>query len=110
MVRILPLNYVAVFSAGYYMYFESSPPVKKGYASLISPLFTPPYFETGCFSFWYHIYGRDIGNTSLRVFLQDSNSLGSQIDIFLKSQNQGNRWIYGQANVTTEANWTVCII
>ena len=108
MVLILPFNSVAVLSAGYYLYFESSPPFKTGDAlRLISPLFTPPYVGTGCFSFWFHMYGSDIGRSfsSLRVFLQDVN-----VRIFVRSKNQGNQWMYGQANVTTEANQTVCII
>ena len=112
MVLILPFNSVAVLSAGYYLYFESSPPVKTGDAvRLISPLFTPPYVGTGCFSFWFHMYGSDIGRSfsSLRVFLQDVN-VRIRREIFVRSKNQGNQWMYGQANVTTEANQTVCII
>jgi len=41
-----------------------------------------------CFSFWYHMYGANIGH--LNIFLNDS----TRTSVFDKSGNQVNLWLY----------------
>ncbi|KAL0809981.1 hypothetical protein ABMA28_010824 [Loxostege sticticalis] len=56
---------------GYYMYIESSSRKQNETARLISPIFDMKLAKDGCFSFYYHMFGRDIGG--LRVYQKPDN-------------------------------------
>ena len=78
------------FSAGYYMYIETSAPVKPGdKARLISPgLNGAAQF---CITFWYHMYGPHIN--ALNVYLAQNTTLGTPV--WRRSGTQGNKWNKG---------------
>lgn len=81
------------------MYIETSAPRKQGdKALLLSPTLTP---TTGskCFSFWYHMYGRNIGSLTItaRKIGDKSGTLA-----WSKTIQQGNRWNRGEATIPAE--------
>ncbi|XP_063053966.1 enteropeptidase [Engraulis encrasicolus] len=55
-----------------------------------------------CLSFWYHMYGSEI--SSLRVWMKTKDT-SSQL--FLKENNYGDHWNYGQVTLNTTADITV---
>jgi hypothetical protein len=82
------------------MYIESSSSKENDKARLLSPLYPGELSKNGCFSFFYHMYGRTTG--TLRVFqrpesvdfntIADDPRLIRQYALFSKSGNQGNSW------------------
>ncbi|KAM7427033.1 hypothetical protein ABFA07_021757 [Porites harrisoni] len=78
---------------GYYMYIEtSSPRVQGDNAKLKSP---PLKFRgTMCLSFYYHMYGSDIG--SLKVSFNGK-------DVFSRSGNKGNTWLKASVSISSIA-------
>ncbi|CAH3142232.1 unnamed protein product [Porites lobata] len=78
---------------GYYMYIEtSSPRVQGDNAKLKSP---PLKFSgTMCLSFYYHMYGSDIG--SLKVSFNGK-------DVFSRSGNKGNTWLKASVSISSIA-------
>lgn len=63
------------------MYIEASGRSTGDYAKL--EFAVPPYNSQSCLTFFYHMYGFDMG--TLNVF-------GGNDTIFTKSGNQGNYW------------------
>ncbi|KAH9494981.1 hypothetical protein Btru_018317 [Bulinus truncatus] len=83
-------------SGGYYIYLESSRGVQGDDAILVSPVL-PPTIGAACFSFWYHMYGIDIGQ------LQLLTSIGGVTAVQWQRQgNQANKWL--QASITIQSN------
>ncbi|XP_034950001.1 MAM and LDL-receptor class A domain-containing protein 2-like [Chelonus insularis] len=76
---------------GYYLYIEASGRLVNDTARIISPLYNASLTNSGCFSFWYHMYGATIG--ALRVYFKPEN--GTSQMMFEKQGNQGNRWLHG---------------
>ncbi|CAF3418653.1 unnamed protein product [Rotaria socialis] len=79
--------------SGYYVFLEaSSPRIPGDHARLISAL-QYPSSTPQCLTFWYHMYGSDIG--TLNVFVQmistDLNSTSSTL-VWTKSGAHGNQW------------------
>ncbi|XP_008560239.1 uncharacterized protein LOC103580309 [Microplitis demolitor] len=77
---------------GYYLYIEASGRLVNDTARIISPLYNASYTDSGCFSFWYHMYGGTIG--ALRVYFKEESIETPKI-MFEKLGNQGNRWLHG---------------
>ncbi|XP_061724496.1 MAM and LDL-receptor class A domain-containing protein 2-like [Cydia pomonella] len=84
---------------GYYMYIESSSRSENDTARLISPVYAGGLEKNGCFSFFYHMYGRSIGG--LRVYqipesqkdhVLDDSDTKEQYLLFEKWGNQGDEW------------------
>ncbi|XP_063543024.1 MAM and LDL-receptor class A domain-containing protein 1-like isoform X2 [Cydia strobilella] len=84
---------------GYYMYIESSSKSENDTARLISPVYAGGVEKNGCFSFFYHMYGRSIGG--LRVYQVPENQKDQVLDesdtreqylLFEKWGNQGDEW------------------
>uniref|UniRef100_K1QQ94 MAM and LDL-receptor class A domain-containing protein 1 n=1 Tax=Magallana gigas TaxID=29159 RepID=K1QQ94_MAGGI len=75
-----------------YLYVETSSPVPSG--ALFQ--FESPYFLGGprCMSFWYHMYGSDMGTLSV-------SRNGTQL--WTKTGDQGNTWHWVQMNVGTSS-------
>ena len=68
-------------------------------AILSSPLITPTNQNGGaCFSFWYHMYGEDIG--SLYVAIEYADTALSTIE-FQVSGSQGDQWKNAQITINT---------
>ncbi|XP_060807560.1 MAM and LDL-receptor class A domain-containing protein 1 [Amyelois transitella] len=87
--------------SGYYMYIESTSRIENDTARLISPVFRQALTEDGCFSFYYHMFGRSIGG--LRVYQKpDSLPIESMLKLtegekqqyllFELWGNQGDTW------------------
>ncbi|XP_075719620.1 MAM domain-containing glycosylphosphatidylinositol anchor protein 1 isoform X3 [Rhinoderma darwinii] len=81
---------------GFYMFIEASRPRRFGdKARLVSPQYNitskfPSLKTTYCVSFYYHMYGRHIGN--LTVLLRLKNIGTQDIPVWSKKGDQGNKW------------------
>ena len=101
-VFLQPLFVLLFLSLGYYLYIEASTPRRQGDLARIS---TPQYqASTGskCLQLWYHMYGTNIG--SLTIFLQDTTG---KHQVWQKSGNQVNLWLYTMVTLTPSANYSV---
>ena len=77
---------------GYYMYIEASSPRKQGdNAKLVLSL--PGNGKLGCLSFYYHMYGDNMG--TLNVFS------GNMI-VFTVSGDHGNIWIKAENTIALQ--------
>ncbi|XP_041460946.1 MAM and LDL-receptor class A domain-containing protein 1-like [Lytechinus variegatus] len=82
-------------SQGHYAYIETSSSGNKYNAILQSIDFTPRI--EGCFSFWYHMYGKEMG--TLNVHLLEVQT-GKRSVIWTKSGEQGNFWISAEIELS----------
>ena len=76
------------------MFIETSSP--RSYGDKAKLLFSPPRSVIGkfsCLKFYYHMYGTSINR--LNVFNGNSN-------VFTKSGQQGNRWLYAEVTVNVQ--------
>eukprot|EP00795_Rhopilema_esculentum_P012712 gene12712-3431_t len=79
-----------------FLFIESSSPRVVGdTAHLVSTVFNRTAGSGRCFTFWYHMYGTDIGRLNIYV---NTSSGGKQLKWRLIG-NQGNSWFNGQVNV-----------
>lgn len=76
---------------GHYLYIEASGRLVNDTARIISPLYNSSFTESGCFSFWYHMYGATIG--FLNIYFKQEDTPPRLM--FTKSGNQGNQWLHG---------------
>ncbi|OXU26669.1 hypothetical protein TSAR_014496 [Trichomalopsis sarcophagae] len=83
---------------GYYLYIEASGRLVNDTARILSPLYNASLTESGCFSFWYHMYGTTIG--SLNVYLKPEVEETPKL-MWTKSGNQGNQWLRGLFELPT---------
>lgn len=74
---------------GFYIYIEASRRNFGDETRLLSDWMKPN--ETVCVKFWYHMHGSDIGNLSIYLKTNQSETL-----VWMVSGDQGNRWRYGQ--------------
>ncbi|XP_011298599.1 uncharacterized protein [Fopius arisanus] len=82
---------------GYYLYIEASGRLINDTARIMSPLYNASLTDSGCFSFWYHMYGATIG--TLRIYIKfESNPDNPQV-MFERNRNQGNHWLHGIFNL-----------
>jgi len=58
-----------IILSGRYMFIEASAPRKEGQkARLLSPWYQPQFYTKGaCLTFWYHMYGTDIGRLNVYI-------------------------------------------
>ena len=88
------------------MYIEASSPRKVGQKARISKRYTGLMTGGSCLSFWYHMYGSQIG--SLNVYVKNSSATALGIAKWNISGQQGNVW--KNASITIYGNsLTVCI-
>ena len=96
--------------AGHYMYIETSAPRTRGQkARLLSSLVTPS--GSSCVSFYYHMYGRNIG--ALNIYVKEQSTSGTSSlgqPVWTRSGNQQNNWIVGQFSVTPSQSFKVCTL
>lgn len=93
------------FFPGKFMYIESSAPRRSGQkAWLVSRQigFTTPM----CLSFWYHMYGIQIG--SLNVYVKTGIAMPSA-PVWSKSRNQGQMWNLAQTTIQGTSGYRVRI-
>ena len=91
-----------VWSSGSFAYAESSLPAVYGDKAVIkSPALLAIY---NCLSFWYHMFGVQVG--SLNVYLNTNSSI---LDISVKniSGNHGNYWRYMEVDVNVDSVFKV---
>lgn len=81
---------------GYYLYIEATGRLENDSARIISPIYNASYTDSGCFSFWYHMFGAKIG--ALNVYFKQENDLLPRL-MFNKEGNQGNQWLHGIFNL-----------
>ncbi|CAC5365364.1 unnamed protein product [Mytilus coruscus] len=80
-------DHTNVSETGFYVYSDANGGKRRDVALLTSgPIVSRP---KQCLSFWYHMYGDDIGR--LKVF-QLNNVKGKEKRIFLKKSNQSDAW------------------
>ncbi|EDO47787.1 predicted protein [Nematostella vectensis] len=91
---------------GYYMYIETSYPIKPGMkARLLSPRY-PPTGTGKCLTFWYHMYGNHIGTLNVKV---KKLFLGTPF-YFLqwsRSGDHGQRWRIAQVTIRSSDNYQI---
>ena len=75
--------------SGSYIYIEASRRNFGDEARLLSDWMEPN--ETVCVKFWYHMHGSEIGNLSIYLKTNQSETL-----VWRLSGDQGNRWRFGQ--------------
>ncbi|GFR70351.1 MAM and LDL-receptor class A domain-containing protein 1-like [Elysia marginata] len=87
--------------AGHYVYAEASQPHKPGNkARLESPQISATPSGPRCISFWYSMYGRQMG--TLNVYIRRSGALGSPV--WTRHDDQGQSW--KQASVSIQSGST----
>nr|KAG5693864.1 hypothetical protein BaRGS_009920 [Batillaria attramentaria] len=79
---------------GSYIFLDSTPPVNAtdgNYALLMSPVVPATQSGvTGCFRFWYRMYGATTGQLS--VYLLDAGQMGGH-KVWSLSGQQGDQWL-----------------
>ncbi|XP_071130348.1 uncharacterized protein [Mytilus edulis] len=80
-------DHTSVSETGFYVYSDARSGIKRDVAQLTSGSIVSRHKQ--CLSFWYHMYGDDIGR--LKVFQMNSLK-GNKKRIFLKKSNQSNAW------------------
>ena len=89
---------------GRYIYIEASSPRTPGQkARILTPVY--PATTGECIQFYYHMYGSGMGSLVLHT-MSNGRITG---DIFTKSGNQGNKWILGQATISSSTPYQVWI-
>lgn len=78
-----------MYVSGSYIYIEASQRKPGERARLLSSWMEPN--ETICLQFWYHMHGSNIGNLSVYLKTNQSESL-----VWRLSGENGNRWRFGQ--------------
>lgn len=86
---------------GYYIYIETSPPRKENDAArIISNFIDVTSTNGGCFKFFFHMFGADIGLLKVYHQLNNNSVFGNYGKaIWQKQGNQGDKWHYGQVYV-----------
>ncbi|XP_065195801.1 uncharacterized protein LOC135827200 [Sycon ciliatum] len=83
--------------SGHYLYIEASPPSFAGDKAIIySPHYTTLHAKVCTFSFWYHMYGDDIG--TLNVYVKTSTA---NVRVFTQSGHKGNNWLHARVLLNT---------
>lgn len=85
---------------GHYVYIESSAPRRRGDKARIDSPSYPATTGTGsCLTFWYSMYGRNIG--ALNLYLRQGTSSQLRTPIWTMSGNQGNKWRVAQTTINS---------
>ena len=93
--------------AGSYIFIEASQKNPGDKARLLSGWIEPN--ETICVQFWYHMHGSDIGNLSIYLKTNQSETL-----VWRLSGDQGNRWRFAQTALNSpslyKVRFTSCLL
>ncbi|XP_052068045.1 MAM and LDL-receptor class A domain-containing protein 1-like [Mytilus californianus] len=86
-------DHTTELSDGHYIYLEGSD-VEEGMKSELTSKTISTYGDT-CFTFWYHMYGKDIG--TLNVYTESGNITKRQ---WSRYGNQGNAWNFANFDIS----------
>ncbi|XP_049881951.1 MAM and LDL-receptor class A domain-containing protein 1-like [Pectinophora gossypiella] len=98
--------------SGYYMYIESTSRLWNDTARLLSPIYDASLAKNGCFSFFYHMFGKTTGGlriyqkpdqVALAHLMRLPESERRKYLLFEKWGNQGDVW-YGGVSMLTDLN------
>lgn len=96
-------NIQIIFSfLGNYLYIEASGHKYSDNAVLLSPVIPPTGMSGYCFTFWYHMFGPNIGVLSVYSMIG-----GRKILQFTKGGTQGNQWKQAVINVNSTTDFQV---
>ncbi|XP_038052764.1 MAM and LDL-receptor class A domain-containing protein 1-like [Patiria miniata] len=86
---------------GRYYYFQSRGLVSPQYAVLLSPRVNTAGNQSNswCFSFWYNMYGEDIGEFEAIVTTNLTEPLGAPIYRLYQQQTSQDVWLQAMANI-----------
>ncbi|UJR31098.1 hypothetical protein I4U23_018606, partial [Adineta vaga] len=93
---------------GYYLYIETSTPALLGWKARLE---SEVYLDNGprCFSFWYHMYGRDIGRLSVYLRSIATNNFTSESLVWVLAGPQENNWKHGFAPIQPNGRYQIVI-
>ena len=83
---------------------EASVSTTDQFGRFRSPALPPTATSGQCMSFWYHMYGRNIG--ALRVLLQSIDG-NTDLTLWDYGSNVGDVWNAGQVPVNSSVNFWV---
>ena len=84
------------------MYIEATGQQINDTAEIMSPLY-PAATQGHCFTFWYHMYGADVG--SLNVFQKYGNK---RYFLWGMQGDRGNVWKKTQITIKNSVTYEVC--
>ncbi|XP_035221345.1 MAM and LDL-receptor class A domain-containing protein 2-like [Stegodyphus dumicola] len=93
---------------GYYMYIDPRDVTPYSEASLRSPILPMNIPQGSCFSFWYHMYGRNTGELSISTFWVWGNYHVVKRR-WRREYSQGNKWIYGEVFISSDRDYGIYI-
>ncbi|CAI9725294.1 and LDL-receptor class A domain-containing 2-like [Octopus vulgaris] len=90
--------------SGSYIYIKSFQSKKGSNAMIHTTLLAPTSTGGNCMSFWYYMYGSNIG--TLNVYM---TKFGRKVLIWTKRGSQENQWNYAHLNVENDYNFMLYI-
>ncbi|XP_059166542.1 uncharacterized protein LOC131948858 [Physella acuta] len=92
---------------GHYVYVETSNVVQGQRARLQSPLINGSLMRATCVTFYYNMYGTDIG--TLNVFIKEKGmTTTSETLLWTLHGNQGSSWLFSKLRVApTSSNYVI---
>ncbi|KAH9494980.1 hypothetical protein Btru_018316 [Bulinus truncatus] len=89
-------------SVGYYMYIESSNRRQGERARFASQMFPAVSNQDYCFSFWYNMFGADIGSLKVLVLNNASyDAISSEATLWELDGQTGPQWMSAQVNISS---------
>ena len=89
---------------GHYIYTEASAKSISDKARLDGAKARAPA-DGACISFWYYMYGRDMG--SLMVYTSETNGVLGPVQFSQSGDTRKNEWLEGKVNVAPDSEFQV---
>ena len=97
-------------AAGFYLYYETSNPVSAGQTAVYrGPCFDLSPLSAPQLSFWYHMFGADMGTLDLEVSEVSADECGTWTNVFSLSGDQGDQWFDAVVDLSPWAGQTIAI-
>lgn len=89
----------------------AAPRKQNDTARIVSNFLDVGFTAGGCFNFYYHMFGADVGRLAVYQQFSNSTTFGNYGKaVWQKKGNQGNEWKYGQVFVTGSSLYRVRFI